>query len=57
MFQPRLLDQARNAIRVTGQVLDDNGVPEESRDSLVVDFQPTDDLPSGHFPTVHAKVV
>lgn len=32
-------------------------VAEESRDLLVVDFQPADGLPSGHFPIVLAKVV
>ena len=44
-------------IWVTGQVLDDNGVPEENRDSLMVDFQPADDLPPGYFPIVRAKWV
>lgn len=34
-----------------------SSVAEDSRDLLVVDFQPADDLPSGHFPIVLAKVV
>ena len=34
-----------------------SSVAEDSRDLLVVDFQPTDDLPSGNFPIVLAKVV
>ena len=57
MFAPRLLERAWNAIRVNGQLLDDNGVPEESRDSLMVGFRPTDDLPPGYFPIVLAKWV
>ena len=32
-------------------------VPEDSRDSLIVEFSETDDVPQGHFPIVLAKVV